>query len=202
MLCSASRWACRCRDTIRRYLAGIVALCLRAMIFRRRQTCSELRRHMARPRKKLAAGIAICGIVIGYTYYGLRPYSWQLDHRCWETGSVLADEIFLRNAFEYEASEVQNHFWSSGSSLASGRYASSIDELEAQFPECCEVYLGPPADIITPPSLWARITNRFPKAVLVELHFSYKYQGRVVSHRQKQITMLNACAKPIPHSQY
>ena len=157
---------------------------------------------MTRQRKVLAVGIAACGIVATFAYYAQRPYSWQLDHTCSDTGTVLADSVFMRAAFEYQSGEVSPGLSRTGEVLASTRYASSSDEFEAQFPDCCHVYLGPPADIITPPSWWMHVTNRFPKAVLVNIEYKYKYRGRIEYRTLSQIVMLDSCANIIERSKY
>lgn len=65
-----------------------------------------------------------------------------------------------------------------------------------------DVYLGPSVNLMTPPTWWKRITNKFAKAVLVKLEYKRLHGGAVKRLKLNQTVMLDACVNSIERSIY
>lgn len=143
-------------------------------------------------KKGLAAGIAAFAVVATFVYFAQRPYSWQVDHICSDSGVVLPDEVFQKKAFEHLATE-----WVRRTGRSS--FTNKYEELNVQYPECCKIYKGPPADYMQPPTWWEDVTNKYAKAVLVVLDIKSRTDGVVSTRRHSRLVTLDSCGNIVPN---
>jgi hypothetical protein len=136
--------------------------------------------------------IAVCAILAVFAYYAQRPYSWLLEHECSDTGSVIADEVFVKNGFELVAS-----YWVKLPPRTG--YANTYEDLLAQYPDCCGIYKGPPADYMQSPSWWQTVTNQYAKAVLVILDIKSKQGADYRTMEFSRLVTFDACGNNVPN---